>query len=191
MKRRFLTFILAFFITTPLFALKPGMMAGDFALQSTDGTEYRLSNYKGEVVCIIFWSATSPLVKAYEYRMIGLFSDFALKGVRFFGIASNIDETPEQTARAQADRKVPFPILLDPESKIADYFAATKTPEVFIIDREGRLVYRGGIDNESWANHRPMKHYVRDVLDQLTSGNGTSLHETKAYGTKIKRKENA
>ncbi len=191
MKRKLAIFLLIFFITAPLFALKPGTAVEDFALLSTDGTEYHLSNYSGEIVCLIFWSANSPLIKSYEYRLIGLFSDFALKGIQFFGIASNVDETPDQIRRAQADRKIPFPILLDPESKIADYLAATRTPEIFIIDRDGRLAYRGGIDNESWANHQPTKHYVRDVLDQLISGNGASLHETKAYGTKIKRKENA
>lgn len=181
------SFLFLVFTSNFLFAVKPGDLVEDFSLITANGQEYRLSNYKEQIVCLIFWSSESPLVKAYENRMIRLFSDFALKGVQFFGVASNVNETKDEIQRVAADRKIPFPILFDEGAKIADYFGAEETPEVFILDREGRLVYHGGIDNESWANHRPTKHYVHDILDALVSGAVPSIRETKVYGNKIKR----
>ena len=183
----FAIFLFLSFAAKPVFAIKPGELVEDFSLITADGQDFRLADYKEQIVCLIFWSADSPITKAYENRMIHLFSDFTLKGVQFFGIASNVNETKEQIQRVAADRKIPFPILFDEGAKIADYFEARETPEVFIVDTEGRLAYRGGIDNESWANHRPTKYYVRDILDGLVSGNGPSIRETKVYGTKIKR----
>lgn len=181
------TFLFLALTAHPIFALKPGDLVEDFSLVSVNGQEFRLSNYDQQIVCLIFWSAGSPLTKAYENRILRLFSDFALKGVQFFGIDSNVNESIEQIQRAAADREMPFPILFDEGSKIADYFEAKETPEVFILNHEARLVYRGGIDDESWANHRPMKHYVHDVLDALISGASPSIQETKVYGNKIKR----
>lgn len=139
-----------------------------------------------QVVILIFLATQCPVMDEYIERVNTLVKDYKEKKVLFIGIHSNKHETKKEITKYRENHKLTFPILIDPKNVIADYFQARRTPEVFLIDSEKKLCYRGAIDD-----HRktPEKHYLRDVLDLIL--NGKTIPEkqkkTRAIGCTIKR----
>ena len=81
-----------------------------------------------------------------------------------------------------------YPILLDPSNKIADQFGAITTPHVFILDKEGKLIYEGAVDDQGWSEDNvAKKFYVKEALDQALKGEPVSISQTKSVGCTVKR----
>ena len=196
MKRIVTFFLLVMFLSTSLWAagfldkkvVKLGEAVPDFKLKDITGTEHPLSQYRGKVVIIHFWSATCPFVVRYDTRLKELASDYASREVAVLGVDSNFNETPDQIKKVAEKRKVNYPILLDPGNKVADQFGAVTTPHVFILDREGKLVYEGAVDDQGWSEENPVKvQYVREALDAALSGSPVPHPQTKSVGCTVKR----
>jgi hypothetical protein len=80
-------------------------------------------------------------------------------------------------------------VLLDPQSKIARAYGATVTPHMYIIDANGVLVYKGGIDSipsSSSADVPKAKQYVRVALGEVLAGKPVTEASTRAYGCTLK-----
>ncbi len=169
-------------------AVAIGKPVDDFTLKGIDGQSVSLSSLKGKPVMLVFWSAQCPFVVKYEDRLAKLAEEYAGKGVAIYGIDSNKTETPEQIQKTAAERKLKYPILLDPGNKIADQFGALTTPHIFIMDAQGNLAYEGAVDDQGWGNDEPKKHYVREALDALLSGAAVPTASTKSVGCTVKRK---
>lgn len=168
--------------------VKLGEEVSDFRLPNTDNKPVRLSDYRGKIVMIHFWSATCPYVVRYDPRIRQITSDYADQGVVVLGIASNQNETLDQIRKAAEEHSVNFPILIDQGSVIADQFGAITTPHVFIIDREGKLAYEGSVDDQGWTELKPpSKNYARDALEALLSGTPVPNPQTKTFGCTVKR----
>ena len=104
-----------------------------------------------------------------------------------FAIASNSDETKQEITRVVKTRDIPFPVLLDPGGKIADYFGVERTPETFLLDGSGKLVYQGAIDNETWAHHEGDIGYLKKALDETLEGRAVTKKFVKSSGRKLIR----
>ena len=106
--------------------------------------------------------------------------------MQFVGINSNKQEKVEEITEYSEKHGFEFPVLKDPENKIADYFGARRTPEVFLLDTERVLRYAGAIDN---SPKEPTKHYLRDALDLVITEQDIpkSAKKTRAVGCTIKR----
>ncbi len=120
-----------------------GRPVPDFKLAGLDGKTVSLSESRGKIVMIHFWSATCPFVLRYDDRLKAIPKDYADRGVVVLGIDSNGNETPEKIKAVAKERNVNYSILLDPGNKVADQFGAITTPHVFILNKEGVLVYEG------------------------------------------------
>lgn len=160
----------------------------DFTLKDADGTShalYKLSEEKPATV-ILFLATQCPIATDYVERIVVLAKSHAEKGVQFIGINSNKQETIKEIAEYSEKYGFEFPVLKDPENKIADYFGARRTPEVFLLNAERVLRYAGAIDNSPKV---PTKHYLQDALDFVISGKDIpkSLKKTRAVGCTIKR----
>ena len=167
---------------------KIGKPAPNFELQDTTGKTHQLSDYQGQAVMIHFWSATCPFVVRYEDRLQTLTRDFKERDVVVLGINSNVNETPDQTREVADKRSVNYPILIDPDSQIADRYGAITTPHVFIVDQQGNLVYEGSVDDQGWSEKNPVtKNYARDVLGALAAGQAAPYDQTNSFGCTIKR----
>jgi hypothetical protein len=89
---------------------------------------------------------------------------------------------------------IKYPILLDADGAVGKSYSAKRTPEMFIIDKEGKLAYSGAIDDQPNDDTKaPLKegtvNYVAKALGELASGSTVSQSETKAYGCTIKYKK--
>ena len=90
--------------------------------------------------------------------------------------------------------KLNHPILNDSDGTVGKEYSAKSTPHMFIIDKEGKLAYAGGIDNEAIGDpNAPLKegtvNYVEKALTELQSGTSVSTPETKSYGCSVKYKK--
>lgn len=159
----------------------------DFTLPDANGKQHSLASLRGaKGTILIFISTQCPVSNAYNERMEKLAQDYQSKGVNVVGINSNKAETPDVIRAHAAEKNLTFPILKDAGSKIADRFAAERTPEVYFLDANNRLVYHGRIDN---AQNPQMvqSNDLRDAIDAVLAGRPVAKSQTKAFGCSIKR----
>lgn len=160
----------------------------DFTLKDAGGTShalYKLSEEKPATV-VLFLATQCPIATDYAERIVALVETYDDKDVQFVGINSNKQEKVEEITEYSEKHGFEFPVLKDPENKIADYFGARRTPEVFLLDAERVLRYAGAFDN---SPKEPTKHYLRDALELVISGEDIpkSSKKTRAVGCTIKR----
>ncbi len=164
-----------------------GTIIEDFKLPDTDGAERSLNALKGKNgAVLIFISVQCPVSNGYNERMEKLTQDYKAKGVNVIGINSNVTEPIAAVKAHAADRHLTFTILKDDGNKIADRFGATKTPEVYVLDPNNKLVYHGRIDNsQNTANITA--NDLRDALEEMRAGKQVSKTGGAAFGCTIKR----
>ena len=175
-----------------------GDEATDFSLIGTDDKTYSLAQYtdaKGFIV--IFTCNHCPYAKAYEDRIVAL--DKKYKDLGYPVIAINPNDAsvqPEDSfdlmkVRVQ-EKGFTFPYLVDEGQKIYPQYGATKTPHVFILQKEnGKNIvkYIGAIDNNHENANDVSEKYVEAAVDALLAGNEIAVKETVAIGCTIKVKE--
>ena len=160
----------------------------DFTCKDAEGashTLYTLNEEKSATV-IVFLATQCPVVTEYVDRITALVEAYEDKKVQFIGINSNKQETAAEILEYNKKHGFEFPVLKDPENKIADYFGARRTPEVFLLDAERVLRYAGAIDN---SRKEPTKNYLQNVLDLVLAGKDIpkASKKTRAIGCTIKR----
>lgn len=135
---------------------------------------------------VMFISTRCPVSNAYNGRMTTLAKKYTAQGVSFVGIDSDQNEPKAEVASFTKQQSFPFPVLVDPGNKISDAYSAHVTPETYVINSKGVLVYHGRIDNDqdtSSAN----THELADALDATLAGQPIAKSQTKAFGCSIKR----
>ena len=168
-------------------ALPIGSVVADFKLPDADGREHTLASLKGSKGTVIIFIATKcPVSNAYNERMAKLAADYGAKGVNVVGINSNSTEPAAEVKSHAAEKGLTFAILKDPNNKIADRFNAQSTPEAYLLDAAGKLVYHGAIDN-SRNGDSITSSYLRDAIDATLAGKSIEKPEVKAFGCSIKR----
>ncbi len=166
-----------------------GDKVADFTLPDTAGKERSLASLQGSKGTVIFFtSARCPMVKAYQERLQQVTQDYQAKGINVVAINSNTTETPDEIKEQAANAKLKYVVLRDEGSKIADVFHAQVTPEMYVLDATGKLVYHGGVDDNRDAAQAKVP-YLRNALDALLAGKDIERSETKAFGCSVKRAE--
>ncbi|MBE0644064.1 MAG: thioredoxin family protein [Bacteroidetes bacterium] len=201
MKSIFLT-TLALLVFSSLSATAGGYSVGDKA------TDFRLMNVDGKMVSmadfpsasgfiVIFTCNHCPYSIAYEDRIIALDTKFKSRGYPVIAINPNDpDVQPEDSFDAMVERaqekEFPFPYLLDEGQKIYPQYGATRTPHVFVLQKDGsdfRVRYIGAIDNNHEDADDADEHYVEAAVDALLTGAAPAVESTKAIGCSIKYKK--
>ncbi|QQS48655.1 MAG: redoxin domain-containing protein [Acidobacteriota bacterium] len=179
-------------VTTASGAVRPtghariGEPAPDFKLTDTSGKVHSLKSYRGRTTVLGFLGVTCPISNAYNDRIRAIVTDYSTRNVAFLGINSNYDE-PVAQIRAHIEKHgFTFPVLKDVDNRVSDAYGAERTPEMFVIDRDGVLRYRGRIDN-SQELRRVKRNDLRAALDELLAGKPVSITEARAFGCLIKR----
>jgi peroxiredoxin len=164
-----------------------GTTIDDFKLPDTDGAEHSLNALKGKNgAVLIFISVQCPVSNAYNERMEKLAQDYKGKGVNVIGINSNNTEPVSAVKSHAGEKHLTFTILKDDGNKIADRLGATRTPEAYVIDAGGKLVYHGRIDN-SQKLEGVTSSDLRDALEEMLAGKPISKTGGAAFGCTIKR----
>ena len=112
--------------------------ARDFTLTLFDGETLRLSELRGKVVLIDFWTSWCPPCRREAPTLADAYRRFEGRGVEFVGVA--VWDSEEQAAGFVRDNNVPYPNGLDSKGSIAIDYGLTGIPEKYIVDQDGRLV---------------------------------------------------
>lgn len=158
----------------------------------TDGKEISIEKAAGKKgTMVVFTCNGCPYAKAWEERIVELGNAYSKKGVGVLLINSNSPavskgDTAEATKERAKERGMQFAYGLDPQSQVAKAFGATKTPEAFVFDKDGKLVYHGTIDDNHEDAAAVQKRYLKDALEAVSAGKVPPVQETKSLGCGIK-----
>jgi len=184
-------------LSVPVLGATAGQAAPDFTLTDVHGRAVHLADLKGKYVVLEWTNPGCPFVRNhYNTRnMQGLQSEWTGKDVVWLSIdssnRSSFDFMPPQKLSdwMQARGAAQSAVLVDPDSATARLYQAKTTPHMFVIDREGRIVYAGAIDDRpstSPADPPAANNYVRAALTQVMGGKPVTTAATTPYGCSVK-----
>jgi peroxiredoxin len=173
-----------------------GSAAPDFSAPDTTGKTQSLSEFKGKYVVLEWFNPECPFVKKHygSDNMQKLQQEYTSKGVVWLTIDSNAPGTEGNLTAEQAQKIMnswktkQTALLLDPDSKIAKVYGAKNTPNMVVINPEGKIVYEGAIDSKASPNPADIPtstNYVKAALDESLGGKAVSNAQTKPYGCHI------
>ena len=174
-----------------------GQPAPDFSLVDALGKPVSLAKLKGKIVVLEWFNHGCPFVKKHYDggNMQSLQKTYTGKGVVWLSICSSAAgkqgfATGEEHLKVMADKKAsPSHILIDADGKVGHLYGAKTTPHMYVIDKSGKLVYAGAIDDKRSTDSEDVKtskNYVKVALDQLLKGKMPDVATTDAYGCSIK-----
>lgn len=177
-----------------------GEPAPDFTLPDSNGKNHTLSDYSGKIVVLEWLNHGCPFVQKHynSGNMQELQRMAGEKGIVWFSVISSAPGkqgycTPDEANETVREKNAsPAAVLLDPEGTVGKMYGAKTTPHMYIIDKEGVLVYNGAIDDIRSTNVEDIakaKNYVRMALDELLAGKEVSVKTSEPYGCSVKYKE--
>ena len=134
--------------------MKDKPLASEFVLKDIDGKEYRLSQYRGKVVVVNFWATWCPPCREEMPSMERAYEKLKKSGILILAI--NIGEDEDAIFKFTADYPVSFPLLMDQDSRVINQWPVTALPTTYVVDPEGRIVYRA-IGSREWDNEALLK----------------------------------
>jgi peroxiredoxin len=189
--------VLALSAGAALAGIEVGQPAPDFSLPDTNGQAHQLSQYKGKWVVLEWYNPDCPFVRKHygAGNMQALQKEFTAKGVVWLSIDSS---APGQEGNYPADKLNQIAssqgvartaLLLDPDGKVGHAYGAKTTPDMYIINPEGKLVYEGAIDSKASTSVADLKvatNYVKVALDDSMNGKSVPQTVTRPYGCSVK-----
>jgi peroxiredoxin len=174
-----------------------GAAAPDFSLKDLDGKPVKLADFKGKTVVLEWFNPECPYVKAAHTKgpLVDTAKKQTAKGVVWLSINSGAPGKQgtgvEKNKEAVKTFALTNPVLLDEAGTVGKAYGATNTPHVFIINKEGKLVYRGAADNSPDGEGKSptdgkLVNFVDAALDDLSAGRAVKTPESKAYGCSVK-----
>lgn len=171
-----------------------GALAPDFTLPDLTGKQHKLSDLTkdGKTVVLMWFNADCPYV-AKHFNNASTFNDmaknYADKNVVLLAINSGAPGKQgagvERNKKAVDDWKITFPVLLDESGTVGKAYSAKRTPEMFVVNKDGYVAYHGAIDDD--PSDKPGKTiYVIKALDNLLAGKDVETKTTKPYGCSVK-----
>jgi peroxiredoxin len=181
---------------TPSTMLPLGTNAPAFSLpDATTGKTVSIADFRNApALLVMFICNHCPYVKHVRSGLAQLVNDYQAKGVAAVGISANDvqgypDDSPAKMAAEAKDAGYTFPYLYDESQAVARAFQAACTPDLFLFDREKRLVYRGQLDDSRPGNGIPVTGKdLRAALDAVLAGKPVPKEQKASIGCNIKWK---
>lgn len=194
------TMFAAIFLLTAVVATAAPIGIGSpligFSLKNVDGRTVAAGDFADKGVLVVVFSCNHcPYAQAYQDRLIALQNQYASKGVQFVLINPNDPKKQPQDSfenmqKRAAEKKYPFPYLVDATQGIARAYGAARTPEVYVFSPDRKLVYQGRIDDNTEEKQVKARD-LKNALELLLAGTPEKIspNATKAFGCTIKWKE--
>lgn len=183
------------FKSLPTGGLNPGDVATDFSLKNVDGKMVSLKDFKNaKGYIVIFTCNHCPFAKMYEDRIIALDKKYKPLGYQVVAINPNDpvaapdDSYDEMKIRAK-EKGFQFPYLFDDGQKVYPQYGATRTPHVFLLDKNRVVKYIGSIDDNPNDATTVKSKFLEDAITSLEAGKDIIPNVTKALGCGIKAKK--
>jgi peroxiredoxin len=174
--------------------------APDFTATDSQGHNHTLDQYHGKYVVLEWHNQGCPFTRKHYVsgNMQALQKEWTEKGVVWFTVISSApgsqgyvtaDQENDYLAKMHA---APTAALLDPDGKVGRLYNARTTPDMFIIDPHGKLIYSGAIDNRPTPDVGDIQgadNYVSDALTTAMAGKPVAMPYTRAYGCSVKYRD--
>ena len=193
----FVTLIFMVAVTANAQELKLGAAAPLTDLKMDDVSNRSISlaeAAKDNGLLVIFSCNTCPWVARWEDRYLDLANITTQNNVGM--IALNPNERIRDRGESMDDMKkraekkgYTFFYALDKDHKVADAFGATRTPHIFLFDKDMKLVYRGAIDDNANDATKVKEYFLKDAIEAMVGGTAVVKPSTKSLGCTIKRTE--
>ncbi len=177
-------------------AAEVGQPAPDFTATDINGKAVKLSDYKGRIVVLESYNFDCPY--CHNHFATGAMQELqgyvTSRGGVWLMVNSVNPKNPShrnpETARKEwAEQKMKATTWLDDSSgAVGKLYGMRTTPDMFVIDEHGTLVYAGAIDDQPTDHHDPRKarNYVREAVDALLARKTVAVSQTKSYGCSVK-----
>lgn len=163
----------------------------DVEMQNVIGSEVTLDGIKGEKgTLVIFTCNHCPFVKAWQKEMVQIGNEYGKKGFGVVFINPNNPSVAGDTAEGMKElaetEGYEFPYVVDSTSDVARNFGASKTPDVFLFDADGKLVYKGAVSEGGRSPRAGGEAYLKNALESVRAGKAVDNPVTRAVGCSIK-----
>jgi peroxiredoxin len=177
-----------------------GSPAPGFAATDSRGQTHTLDEYRGKYIVLEWHNQGCPYTRKHYIsgNMQGLQKEWTAKGVVWFTVISSapgeqghVSDAEENSYLAQMHAD-PTAVLMDPEGKLARLYTAKTTPEMYVIDPAGKLIYEGAIDDRPTPDPSDVKgadNYLSDALTEAMAGKPVLHSYTRSYGCSVKYAE--
>lgn len=136
---------------------------------------------------VTFMSAVCPCSNSHVEELKSLAQTYP--DYKFIFVHSNGSEPHAQAAPYFASKDLDFPVISDPQARIADLFKALKTPHTFLLNSKGEVLYKGGVsDSAHFPNAK--KHFLKDALASVSQGQSPKVKHGRTLGCQIIRIKN-
>lgn len=184
-------------LTATAQAPRVGAYAPAFTATDSRGQSHSLDEYRGKYVVLEWHNQGCPYTRKHYVsgNMQALQKEWTAKGVVWFTVISSAPgeqgyvtsaEENEYLARMHAG---PTAVLMDPAGKLGRLYDAKTTPEMYVIDPQGKLIYEGAIDNRPTPDEDDIKgadNYLNDALTEAMAGRPVAHAYTRPYGCSVK-----
>jgi peroxiredoxin len=192
--------VVALLVVGPSLATQPpkaeppspvGQKIDRFSLPDAAGKTWTLDPGKDhKAVVVLFLGTQCPINNALLPHLAELHKEYSPKGVQFVGINANHSDDAAQIKAHAAKFGIPFPVLRDPESRVADRFGARRTPEAFVLDAGHVVRYHGRVNDQfgiGFQRPQPTRRDLQVALDEVLAGKAVSVAETPVAGCLLAR----
>ena len=162
-----------------------GQPAPGFTLPDLAGHAHSLAEARGRIAIVNFWSAECGWCERTDAQLLALTQTWG-DAATLLPIASNLNEGPALLARVAGQRGLPL-VLIDAEHQVADLYGALTTPQLFVIDQDGILRYKGAFDDVTFRQRTPTQNYLRKAVEALLTGRQPDPAQTLSQGCSIVR----
>jgi len=161
-------------------------------MKNVDRSMISIADARGENGTLVIFTCNScPWTQAWSERIARLGNEFRERGIGVLAINSNdpsrdASDGFERMQQEARDLGLQFPYVVDATSNVARAFGASRTPEAFLFNKEGDLVYHGTIDDNAHNPEQVKEQYLRSALEAVVQNADVPVKETKAIGCGIK-----
>jgi len=180
---------------TPSTMLALGTTAPDFNLPDPYGRLFSKDDFKNSrALLVLFICNHCPYVKHVRSELVHIGNDYQPRGVGIVAINANDAEkypndSPERMKQEIKEIGYPFPYLFDESQSVAKAYCAACTPDVFLFDKNFKLVYRGQVDDSRPGNELPLTGKdLRAALDSVLEERSVPDKQIPSIGCNIKWK---
>jgi peroxiredoxin len=177
-----------------------GSPAPGFTATDSHGQTHSLSEYRGKFVVLEWHNHDCPYTRKHYVsgNMEALQKEWTAKGVVWFTVISSAPglqgymTDAEENAYLEKMHADPTAVLMDPQGKLGRLYDAKTTPEMYVIDPQGKLIYEGAIDNRPTPDESDIKgadNYLNDALTEAMESKQVAVEYTRPYGCSVKYAE--
>ncbi|MFM9872334.1 MAG: redoxin family protein [Fimbriimonadaceae bacterium] len=162
--------------------VEPIVLAGATDLS---GKPMTVETSGSKATVLLFISYECPIANRYVPEIGRIYADYKEKGVQFYRVYVNDQDLAPECVQHGKDFGIKMPGLIDYQRSLAKMVGATVTPEAAVLDTDGRLQYRGRIDNQNVEHGKIREGYRRDLrvaLDEMLAGKPVSMPTSAAIG---------